>query len=58
MAHSFWVQLNNLNPEKEYAYQFYVDGLLKIGDPYSEKILDPWNDRISGKRISGFNPLS
>ncbi len=47
----FWVQLNNLNPEKEYAYQFYVDGLLKIGDPYSEKILDPWNDRYIPENV-------
>ena len=28
----------------EYNYQFLIDGDLRIQDPYSEKILDPWND--------------
>ena len=30
---------------EEYAYQYYIDGTLKLADPYCEKILDPWNDR-------------
>lgn len=41
----YWVILDGLQNSKEYAYQYYVDGQLKIADPYSEKILDPWNDR-------------
>nr|WP_121269390.1 alpha-amylase family glycosyl hydrolase [Pedobacter schmidteae] len=40
----WWVQLDNLNPDIEYAYQFLVDGDLKVADPYCEKILDPAND--------------
>ncbi|QIL40047.1 alpha-amylase [Pedobacter sp. HDW13] len=40
----WWIQLDNLNPNTEYAYQFYVDGNLKVADPYCEKILDPDND--------------
>jgi 1,4-alpha-glucan branching enzyme len=40
----WWVQVDNLNPT-EYAYQFYVDGNLKVADPYCEKILDPDNDK-------------
>jgi 1,4-alpha-glucan branching enzyme len=40
----WWVQLDHLDPQKEYAYQFVVDGKLKIADPYSEKVLDPDND--------------
>ncbi len=40
----YWVQIDNLIPGKEYAYQYLVDGSLKIGDPYTDKILDPWND--------------
>lgn len=40
----WWVQVDNLKPETEYAYQFLVDGNLKIADPYCEKILDPAND--------------
>jgi glycosidase len=41
----YWIQLNNLNPGQEYAYQYFVDGDITIGDPYCEKVLDPWNDQ-------------
>ncbi len=41
----FWVTVTNLDPNFEYAYQYLVDGSIKVGDPYSEKILDPWNDK-------------
>ena len=40
----WWIQVNNLDPAKEYAYQYYVDKTLRIADPYTEKILDPVND--------------
>jgi len=40
----YWIQLNNLVPQQEYAYQFLIDGYLKVGDPYAEKISDPYND--------------
>lgn len=40
----WWLQINGLTPGTEYAYQYLVDGNLKIADPYSEKILDPYNN--------------
>ncbi|GAB4312198.1 MAG: hypothetical protein Kow00127_02640 [Bacteroidales bacterium] len=40
----YWIQLDNLEPGEEYAYQYFVDGEVKVGDPYCEKVLDPWND--------------
>ena len=40
----YWLQLENLEAGKEYAFQYLVDGFIKIGDPYTEKVLDPWND--------------
>ncbi|KAA8484362.1 putative carbohydrate-binding protein with CBM48 [Arcticibacter tournemirensis] len=40
----WWIQVDNLNPQTEYAYQFWVDGMLKVADPYCEKVLDPQND--------------
>lgn len=40
----YWLQIDNLVAGKEYAYQYLVDGDLKVGDPYCNKILDPWND--------------
>jgi 1,4-alpha-glucan branching enzyme len=44
-GNSWWITINNLTSGKEYAYQFLVDGILKIADPYTEKILDPVNDQ-------------
>lgn len=41
----YWVTLGGLQAGKEYAYQYFVDGNLKIADAYCDKILDPWNDR-------------
>jgi glycosidase len=40
----WWVQVDNLDPSKEYAYQYFIDGTLKVADPYTNKILDPAND--------------
>lgn len=41
---TYWLQIDGLEPGKEYAFQYLVDGKLAIADPYAEKILDPWND--------------
>lgn len=42
----FWLEVTGLNPNTEYRLQYYVgkEGI-RTGDPYSEKILDPWNDQ-------------
>lgn len=40
----FWIRLHNLTSGTEYAYQYLVDDVIKIADPYTEKILDPNND--------------
>ena len=45
----WWVVVSGLTPAKQYAYQFAVDGLLKIADPLSELVLDPWNDQYVKK---------
>ena len=41
----FWLEIPNLEPGKEYAFQYLIDGKIKIADPYTEKILDQWNDK-------------
>ncbi len=38
------MKIDDLDPDLEYAYQFLIDGSLRIADPYCEKALDPWND--------------
>jgi glycosidase len=42
----WWLQLSGLTPGNEYAFQYLVDGTLKIAEPYSEKVLDPNNDQF------------
>ena len=37
----WWITVGGLTPGQEYAFQYIVDGALKIADPYSEKILSP-----------------
>ena len=41
----WWIDIT-VSPGTEYAFQYLVDGKIRIGDPYSEKILDPWNDQF------------
>jgi hypothetical protein len=40
----FWLEIPGLQKGKEYAFQYLIDGEIKVADPYTEKILDPWND--------------
>ncbi len=40
----WWVTIEGLSPGSEYAFQYLVDGELRIADPYTAKVLDPWND--------------
>jgi len=41
----WWITLSGLNPGQEYAFQYLVDGNIRIADAYTEKVLDPWNDQ-------------
>lgn len=40
----YWLELRGLTPGQEYRFQYFVDHQVKIGDPYAEKVLDPFND--------------
>ncbi len=40
----WWITVSGLTPQVEYTYQYLVDGSLRIGDPYCDKILDSYND--------------
>lgn len=41
----FWITIDNLVPAKKYSYQYLVDGNLRVSDPYTNLVLDPWNDK-------------
>ncbi len=40
----YWLTIFGLTKGEEYAFQYLVDGNLRIADPYTDKILDPVND--------------
>ncbi len=42
----FWLEISNLTPGQEYVFQYLVEGTILIGDPYADKIADPWNDQF------------
>ncbi|MBC7936744.1 MAG: T9SS type A sorting domain-containing protein [Rhizobacter sp.] len=42
----YWLRITGLTPGTEYSFQYLVDGNLRIGEAYAEKILDPWNDQF------------
>lgn len=53
----FWLRITGLTPGTEYAYQYLIDGSLKIADYNCEKILDPDNDQyISSSTYPGLKP--
>jgi glycosidase len=41
----YWIQLDNLEAGKEYIYQYFIDGTIRVGDMYADKVSDPWNDK-------------
>lgn len=43
---TYWLTVSNLVAQKEYAFQYLVEGTVAVGDPYCEKILDRNNDRF------------
>ncbi len=40
----FWLELTGLTPGQEYIYQYWVDGVIKVGDPFADKVIDPVYD--------------
>ncbi|MBV5349194.1 hypothetical protein JZU61_06040, partial [bacterium] len=43
----YWVTINNLVPQKEYIFQYLIDGTLKVADPYTDKVSDSDDKYIS-----------
>lgn len=42
----FWLSVTGLNPANEYGFQYVIDETIRIPDPYTTKVLDPWNDKF------------
>jgi len=45
----YWVTINNVTPQDENRFQYYVNGEIRIADPYSYKVLEEYSD-------GGINP--
>lgn len=41
----FWLEVTGLTSQQEYVFQYWVEGTITIGDPYADKVADPWNDQ-------------
>lgn len=42
----YWLQINGLTKGTEYRFQYSIDDeAMRVADVYSDKILDPWNDK-------------
>lgn len=41
----WWIEVDSLNPNVQYGYQYLIDSSIKIADPYSHEILDPNYDQ-------------
>jgi|WetSurMetagenome_2_1015567.scaffolds.fasta_scaffold00005_75 glycosidase len=53
----YWVEIDGLESGKEYRFQYLVDSTLYIADPYSDKVLDEFNDQyISSETYPGLIP--
>jgi 1,4-alpha-glucan branching enzyme len=40
----YWIKIEGLKPNTEIGYQYLVDGSIKIADPFSEIMLNEWDD--------------
>lgn len=52
----FWRTIAVPDPTKKYGFQYLVDGKIKVSDPYTEVVLDPWNDTYISTRLDATLP--
>ncbi|MBN2615835.1 MAG: T9SS type A sorting domain-containing protein [Bacteroidales bacterium] len=44
-SNRYWITITGLTPQKQYVFQYLINGGIRIGDPYTEQVSDPWNDQ-------------
>jgi len=52
----YWILMNNITPRQEYRFQYLVDGTLRVGDPFCDKVCDPNDQYISEATYPGLLP--
>ena len=53
----WWYTLTGLTPAHLYGFQYLVDGVLRVSDPYTEMVLDPSNDKYINTNSTVFPNL-
>ena len=46
MAKSSGLEVDGLEAGRQYVFQYWVEGTIKIGDPLTAQVADPFNDRF------------
>lgn len=50
----YWLTIDNLEAGKEYIFQYYIDGEMRLADPYTHKVSDPsWDKYIPESTYPG-----
>jgi hypothetical protein len=53
----WWVDITNLTPGREVGFQYWVDGKIRVADPFSELVLNEYDDAfISTQTYPGLKP--
>ena len=52
----YWIEISGLTPGEEYGFQYFVDGEVRVADPYSEKVLQPDDQYISDATYPNLKP--
>lgn len=47
----FWTNISGLEDGKDYIYYYLVDGTVRVGDPYANLVLDPFNDQYISQAV-------
>ena len=45
-SNRFWIELTGLSTDTNYMYQYLIDGVLRVADPYSTTVLSESNDQF------------
>ena len=53
----WWITLNDLTPGRIYGFQYLVNGTIRVSDPYTELVLDPWGDAWINEHHNRFPDL-
>lgn len=52
----YWITLTGLTPQKEYVFQYLIDGKLQVADAYTDKISGPYDQYISSTTYPNLIP--